>query len=102
MNNTVEFEDIRIKLPELRTWFRDQEIFPTLAELKLLMVLMSAPCEIFSTDELVMRLDLPSTQSLHVMIAHLREKLDQQYIITMRGHGYAFARESYSQKAKES
>lgn len=90
--HNVEFEEIKIKLPELRIWFRDREIFPTLAELKLLMVLLSAPRETFSTDELVIRLDLPSTQSLHVMIAHLREKLDQQYIITMRGYGYAFAR----------
>lgn len=90
--SNLEFEDIKIKLPELRTWFRDREIFPTLAELKLLMVLVSAPHERFSTDELVARLDLPSHQSLHVMIAHLREKLDQQYIITMRGYGYAFAK----------
>lgn len=88
--NNIEFEEIKIKLPELRIWFRDREIFLTLAELKLLMVLVSAPRETFSTNELIIRLDLPSAQSLHVMIAHLREKLDQQYIIIMRGYGYAF------------
>lgn len=90
--NNVEFEDIRIKMPELRMWFGDREIYPSLTEMRLLLILLSDPCGGFATEELVTRMGLTGKQSLHTLIANLRRKLDQKYIFAVRGWGYTFAR----------
>ena len=88
--NNIEFKEIKIKLPELRVWFGDREIYLSLSEWRVLLTLLSDPRGRFSTEELVARLDLPRAQSLHVLIAHLRKKLNRKYIVTTRW-GYAFA-----------
>lgn len=102
---TIIFNDIKIKLPELRVWFGDREIYLSLSELRVLLTLLSEPRGRFTTEELVARLDLPRAQSLHVLIAHLRKKLNKKYIVTTPW-GYAFAHgvdqpESLSQKGME-
>jgi DNA-binding response OmpR family regulator len=96
--NSVEFEEIKIKLPELRTWLGEREIYPTLTELRLLMVLLSDPYYPFTSGELIRRLQLTGIASLSTTICHLRKRLFQKYVVTVHGCGYAFAAESHSQK----
>jgi len=90
--NNVEFEDIKVRLPELRTWFHDKEVYPSLQELRLLLVFLSDPYHCFTNHELIDRIDLTSKNALHVLVKRLRSMLDQKYIFAMRGNGYAFAR----------
>ena len=100
--NNVEFEDIKIKLPELRVWFDDREIYLSLSQLRLLMILLSHPIDFFTYDELITRLDLTSIQGLHQLVLQLRAKLGSRYVINLYRCGYALTRESRSQKEKES
>jgi DNA-binding response OmpR family regulator len=89
--SNVEFDDIKVELPELRTWLGEREIYPTLTELRLLMVLLSDPYYAFSAGELIRRLQLTGIASLSTTICHLRKRLCQKYIVTVHGCGYAFA-----------
>src|SRR5512138_1005909 len=91
MESSIEFEDLKIVLPELRVWFRNAEIYPSLRELRLLLVFLSDPHRTMSTKELIDRTDVMSLQALYTLIARVRVLLDQQYIFTVRGGiGYSF------------
>ena len=88
--NSVEFQEIRIKMPELRTWFSDREIYPSLSELRLLMILLTDPWDVFTHDELITRMNLTSLEALQQLVYKLRNKLDGKYILSVSGTGYAF------------
>ena len=90
MNNIV-FEDVRIMMPDLRIWLGDQQIHPSLTELRLMLILLSDPYEAFTSGELIRRLQLPSRQALAVTVWKLRQRIEQRYIISVHGCGYAFA-----------
>ena len=91
MEKDIQFHEIKVQLPELRTWFRDAEMYPSLTELKLLMIFLSDPYHQFTYEELIRRLQLTSASALAVNVWKLRKMLDQRYIVTVHGCGYAFA-----------
>lgn len=93
MNNNIEFETIKVKMPELRIWCEDTELFPSLTELRLLLLFLSDPYKRFEPDELISRLQLTSRASLTTLVHNLRERLGHRYIVTVPGWGYTFARE---------
>ena len=99
----IEFQEIRIKVPEMRIWHGDTEVFPSLTELRLLMLFLSDPYKKFEPEELINRLQLTSRASLMTLIHHLRVRLNtctacrrkcKKYIVTVPGWGYAFAERS--------
>ena len=87
----INFEDITVQLPELKVCFRGNAIHLTLTQLRLLLIFLSDPYGRFTNEELIRRMELFSKSHLNVVVTHLRKLLDQQYIFTMRGYGYAFA-----------
>jgi len=91
--NNISFEDIIIKVPELRIWFQDKEIRPSLQDLRLLLILLSEPYRKFSTNELINLIDLPSKPALQTLVCRVRRMLGGKYIIAVPGYGYTFARE---------
>lgn len=95
-SDCIQFEEISIHLPELRVYFGAKELCVSLTQLRLLMLLLSDPYGRFTNDELIRRLQLPSRPSLNVLICNVRELLDQKYIVTLHGFGYAFTMEKHS------
>jgi hypothetical protein len=95
--NNIEFEEIRIKLPELRVWYGDKELFPSLIQIRLLLIFLSNPYWAFGSQELVNKLQLSSHGALIAQIHRLRVMLDRKYIVTAL-YGYAFSKESRSQE----
>lgn len=90
--NTVEFDQVRVSLLELRVWLGEREIHFTLTELRLLLVFLVEPYRVISRAELVERAQLTNVGALHTLICRLRLLLGQRYIHTVRGKaGYAFA-----------
>jgi DNA-binding response OmpR family regulator len=90
LDNCVRFGDVTVRMPELQVCFRGREIHLTLTQLRLLMIFLSDPFGRFSSAELVRRAQLPSKPALNVLITNLRALLDQEYIRTLHGFGYAF------------
>ena len=86
----IQFEELSIRLPELRVHLRGKEINVTLTQLRLLTILVSDPYGHFTSEELIRRLQLPSRPALAVLITNVRELLGQKYIVTLHGFGYAF------------
>lgn len=93
MDQQLSFKDLQINVPELRVRFRGNELHLTLTQLRLLMIFLSDPYGRFTSQELVRRAQLPSKQALNVLINTLRTLLDQEYIRTLHGFGYAFTLE---------
>lgn len=87
MNNIV-FEEIKVKMPELRTWFGDREIYLSLSQLRLLMILLSDPSGLFTYRELIARADLTTQEGLAQLVLQLRRKLNNKYIINIPALGY--------------
>jgi DNA-binding response OmpR family regulator len=92
--NNIEFEEIRVMLPELRIWFGDREIYLSMTEMRLLLILLSDPRAVFPVHELTRRMDLMSREALIVTVSHLRQKLGKKYIVTTPRVGYALAQRS--------
>lgn len=101
MDHTIErpdrisgfkFDDVEVTLPELRVIFRGTEVHFTLTEMRLLLIFLEHPHEMFSSDELIHRLRLTGPASLHTLINSVRNLLDQSYIHTCRSRGFTFAR----------
>ncbi len=91
MDDCIKFDAITVSLPELRVHIQGKEIYPTLTQLRLLMIFLFNPYGEFTGDELIRKLQLPSRPALNVLIANVRSLLDQKYIVTVHGFGYAFA-----------
>ena len=90
IDNCLRHEDLTIYLPDLRVCLREKELYVSISQLRLLMIFLSDPYGHFATSELIRRLRLPSKPALSVLICGLRELLEQKYIVTVRGFGYAF------------
>lgn len=91
MNTSIEFHDIVIKFPELQVTFRGRQLHVSLAQLRLLMIFLSGPYLTFTSYELITKLQLTNKPALATLINSVRALLDQQYIVTVWGEGYAFA-----------
>lgn len=91
--NDIVFEEIKVKLPELRVWFDDREIYLSLSQLRLLMILLTDPQGVFTNDELVAMTDMMSRESLHQVVPKLRRALGGKYIVSVRGTGYSLTKE---------
>lgn len=91
INDAVRFDEITVRMPELQVCFRGKELHLTLTQLRLLMIFLSDPYGQFTNAELVRRIQLPSKPALNVLITNVRSLLDQKYIFTLHGFGYAFA-----------
>lgn len=93
LDDCIRFGNLTVSLPDLRVHACEKELYLTLTQLRLLLIFLSDPYGQFATSELIRRLQLPSKQSLIVLVCVLRERLDQRYIFTLQGYGYAFALE---------
>jgi Response regulators consisting of a CheY-like receiver domain and a winged-helix DNA-binding domain len=100
IHESINFEDVTVMMPELKVCFRGNDIHLSLTQLRLLMIFLSDPYGRFTSEELIRQMELFSKPHLNVVVTHLRKQLDQKYIFTVRGFGYAFALESHSQKEK--
>lgn len=92
----ITFEDITIKLPELRVYYKKVERHLTFAELRLLLILISDPLRIIPAEELLHRSKLTTKESLAKYVNSLRNILDQKYIYNARNFGYAFQKKQDS------
>jgi len=89
-----KFEDVEVRIPELQVLFCGKIIHVTLLELRLLMIFLEQPYKQISSDELIQRVDLTGPDALRTLISSVRSRLDQKYIHSCRGYGYAFTRQS--------
>ncbi len=90
----IEYQDVSVKLPDLKTYYKRVERHLTFVETRLLLILISEPEKVFQSDELVKRTGLTTKDSLTKYIFALRNMLDQHYIHTHHGFGYSFATKS--------
>jgi len=92
---------VRVDKGTRRVWVRGQELDPPLspAQYRLLEVLLDADGRVVSRDEIVNAVwheDIEagvSEQAIDALVRRLRDRLsevapDQQYIVTVRGHGF--------------
>jgi DNA-binding response OmpR family regulator len=97
----VTGSSIRIDQGTRRVWVRGQELDPPLspAQYRLLELLVNADGKVISRDEVVSAVwpdDVEagiSEQAIDALVRRLRDRLtevapDQQYIVTVRGHGF--------------
>ena len=89
--NNIEFEEIRIKFPELRVWYGDVELYPTFIQMRLLLIFLSGPYIPFRSQELINKLQLSSQAALIAQVHRLRLLFQKKYVVSVPG-GYAFAR----------
>jgi len=88
--NPVTYEDLTIKLPDLRVYYKRVERHITFVELRILMILLAEPTVVITAEELVRRAGLTNKASLCKYISTLRSIFDQRYIHTIHGTGYSF------------
>lgn len=88
--NHIEYNDILIKLPELRVYFKKVERHLTFAELRLLLIFLSEPEQTIESGELIRRARLTTRSALARYVNSLRNILDQKYIYNQRNSGYSF------------
>lgn len=91
MADSLRFEDVQVRFPDLRVWRGDREIYLSMMQLRLLLILMSSPYECFTHEELVQRMDLAGVEGLPQVALWLRRKLGGHYVLSVRGMGYAFS-----------
>lgn len=100
----VTFDDVEIDLGRLQVFRRGAPVFLTPTEFRLLRHLVSKPDQTFSRDALIQAVwgydnYVGDDRTIDVHIRHLREKIETspsqpRRIVTVRGFGYKFARES--------
>jgi hypothetical protein len=94
-------EPVRLDKGTRRVWVHDQELSPPLspAQYRLLELLVDADGQVVSRDDVVNSvwpddvLDGVSEQAIDALVRRLRDRLsearpDEQYILTVRGHGF--------------
>ncbi len=96
----ILFSDIEIDLEQLQVTRRNQPVYLTSTEFRLLVHLCSYPNRPFTRNDLLEAVwgydsSLGSERSVDVHIRHLREKLEDnpaepRWIVTVRGVGYKF------------
>ena len=93
-NHVIDLGDIKINQESHIVFFQNQEINLAKKEFKLLLLLVSKPGKVFSRQEI---LDVVwgkdvfiGDRTIDVHIRKLREKIDDNYIKTVKGVGYKF------------
>lgn len=96
----LKFGDLNIATLEARVFKKEEEIFLTAAEYKLLLILIQNKGHVLSRVQILEKLwdvsyDFVNDNTLTVYIKRLREKIEDnpsspKYIITARGLGYKF------------
>ncbi|HOS83400.1 MAG TPA: response regulator transcription factor [Bacteroidales bacterium] len=93
-SKTIEFDSIRIDEEKHIVYFKDRELNLPNKEFKLLLLLATKPERVFTRDEIytnVWGTDIVvGDRTIDVHIRKLREKLDEEYIDTIKGIGYTF------------
>jgi len=97
----IFFGDIEINLDLLQVFKGGEPVALTPTELRVLRLLVSAPGQVFSREQLVETIwgyenDMGSNRMVDVHMRHLREKLEAdpanpRWLVTARGFGYKFA-----------
>ncbi len=98
---TFSFRDLQINFEKAEVKLKEQPLYLTAFEYKLLQTLVENPGKVFSREDLLARLypgeefDVTS-RTVDVHIGKLREKIEEdtsnpRYILTVRGLGYKFA-----------
>ncbi|OTG85463.1 DNA-binding response regulator [Acinetobacter sp. ANC 4558] len=93
-SNVVEIEDLMLNRDTQEVFFQDQAVQLSRREYSLLETLMSHPNQVLKNEQLLDKLygyqDSIESNALNVHIYHLRQKLNADYIQTIRGVGYMF------------
>lgn len=63
-----------------------------MSQLRLLLILLEDPHDVFGYQKLVSRMDLTGMEALHQVICKLRTKLSDKYIVTVPGIGYSLTK----------
>jgi DNA-binding response OmpR family regulator len=96
----ILFDDVEVDLDRLQVFRAGQVVALTPTELRLVRLLVSAPGQVFSREQLLDSIwgyesDIGSDRTIDVHMRHLREKLEAdpahpRRFVTMRGFGYKF------------
>ncbi len=92
--NVLDFENLRIDKSSYLVKFKDNEMQMPKKEFELLYLLASKPGKVFNRDE-ILRIVwgqevVVGDRTIDVHIRKLREKLDDNFIKTIKGVGYKF------------
>lgn len=90
-----EFGDLRISPVEMLVYVKGESIELTKKEFNILKLLTTLPGKVFSREEIFSNVwgdDLiVGDRTIDVHIRKIREKIGEQYILTMKGVGYKFS-----------
>lgn len=93
-DETLHFEHIRIDPAARRVWVEDQEIEITTIEFDLLWVLAENTGHVLSREQLLEKVwgydYFGDDRVVDVHVGHIRQKLGEDFITTVRGIGYRF------------
>lgn len=93
-SNVLQFEDLSLNRDTQEVFYQHQAIQLSRREYSLLETLMSHPNQILKNEQLLDKLygyqDSIESNALNVHIYHLRQKLNADFIQTIRGVGYMF------------
>lgn len=93
-SNTLSFGKLKLNIDQQELCIDGQQILLSRREYQLLEALMRHPNQILKNEELLDKLygyqDSIESNALNVHIYHLRQKLQNDYIQTIRGVGYMF------------
>ena len=93
-SNILKFEDLSLNRDTQEVFYQNQYIQLSRREYSLLETLMSHPNQILKNEQLLDKLygyqDSIESNALNVHIYHLRQKLNADFIQTIRGVGYMF------------
>jgi len=98
--NTLNFGEIEIDLESMQVLRSGQPIILTPTEFRLLRLLVSAPGQVFSREQMIEAVwgydsEIGSDRTVDVHMRHLREKMEEdpanpRWLLTARGFGYKF------------
>jgi len=90
----IEYGDLQILPLQRRIFFKNEEVFLTAKEFDLLYFLASNPNIVYSKDQIFQKVwglePYGDAGTVVVHLTHIREKIDIDYIETVRGVGYRF------------
>lgn len=94
VEDSLVFECLRIDLAARRVWAREQEVELTTTEFDLLSALAENAGRVLSREQLLEKVwgydYFGDDRVVDVHIGHIRQKLGEDYISTIRGVGYRF------------
>ncbi len=96
-SSVLAFRHIRMDTGSRRVWVDEREVELTTTEFDLLQALAEQPGMVFSRERLLEKVwghdYFGEIRVVDVHIGHIRRKLGEAYIVTVRGVGYRFADE---------